>query len=273
MGNEPNILSTPTPWNLVAQGYSRTTMEILGKYSEEAIQRVKPSKDSHLLDVACGPGTLSLLAAPKVAKVTSVDFSENMLEILNDKIETSDIPNIETYHGDGQNLKLADNHFDHAFSMFGLMFFPDRKEGISELHRTLKPCGTALISSWAPVDQSPAMLTMFGALQAMNPDIPKPETVIDSLENPEVFEKELKNAGFEDVTIQSVSKGFPVNSIEEFWEGMVAGSAPIVMMKNKMGIDEWKEKEKLAIAYLEKVLPPMPTTLSSDAWFGFGRKS
>ena len=273
MGNEPNMLSTVAPWDMVAEGYSRTTKEMLGNYSREAIQRIKPSKESHLLDVACGPGTLSLLASSQVAKVMAVDFSKNMVEIFQGEIESSGIQNIEVGHGDGQNLKFAGNNFDHAFSMFGLMFFPDRERGFSELHRTLKPGGTALVSSWAPIDQSPAMLTMFGALKAMNPEISKPETAINSLENPEVFEKELKNAGFKDITIQTVTKDFPVKSIPEFWEGMVEGSAPIVMMKNKMGIDEWKEKEKLAFAYLEEVLPPTPSILSSDAWFGFGRKS
>jgi len=37
---------------------------------------------------------------------------------------------------DGQALPFADGEFEAAFSMFGLMFFPDRAKGFAELRRT-----------------------------------------------------------------------------------------------------------------------------------------
>ncbi len=39
---------------------------------------------------------------------------------------------------------------------------PPVADGFAEIHRTLKPGGSVAITSWAPVDQSPAMQTMFG---------------------------------------------------------------------------------------------------------------
>ncbi len=43
-----------------------------------------------------------------------------------------------------QTQPYADETFDTAVSLFGLMFFPDRQRGFAEIHRTLKPgCSTA----------------------------------------------------------------------------------------------------------------------------------
>ena len=162
--------------------------------------------------------------------------------------------------------------FDAAFSLFGLMFFPDRKKGFAEIHRTLKPGGSIAITSWAPVDQSPAMQTMFGALRAIKPDLPEPQRAIATLENPEVFEQEMQDAGFHNVEIRSITKPFPVTTLPEFWESMVKGSAPIQMLKKSMGEAAWRGKEILALDYLKERLTSLPTELTSDAWLGVGVK-
>jgi hypothetical protein len=39
-------------------------------------------------------------------------------------------------------------------------------------------------------------------------------------------------------------------STGEFWGSMVKGSAPIQMMKKGLGEELWREKEKLALAWL-----------------------
>ena len=174
--------------------------------------------------------------------------------------------------GVGQN-DLARRRRDAASSMFGLMFFPDRSKGFAEIYRTLKPDGSIAVTSWAPLDQSPAMQMMFGALKTIKPDLPEPQRAVASLENPDVFKQELLDAGFREVKIQRITKAaFPVESIPAFWDDMVKGSAPIQMLKKSMGETAWLEQEILAIKYLEENLPSVPTTLSSDAWLGLGIK-
>lgn len=53
---------------------------------------------------------------------------------------------------------------------------------------------------------------------------------------------------------------------------MVKGSAPIQMMKKGLGEELWREKEKLALAWLEETLPTLKMPLTSDAWLGVGVK-
>jgi ubiquinone/menaquinone biosynthesis C-methylase UbiE len=263
-----NPLAAAAPWNLVAGGYVETTMQMLAQYAEEAITALNLEPGFVILDVACGPGSLAMRLAEEVASVHCIDFSEAMLDIFHQNIKRAGLGNILIRHGDAQTLPYSDSMFDAAFSMFGLMFFPDRGKGFSEIHRTLKKGGRIAVTSWAPVDQSPAMQTMFGALRVMKPELPEPQRAVATLENPEVFRQELLDAGFRDVKIQCVTKNFPVETIDSFWDDMVKGSAPIQMLKNSMGIDAWKEKEKLAMQYLHELLPSIPTALASDAWLG-----
>lgn len=273
MSQKQNPLSTIAPWDLVACGYAETTMHILAHYAEKAIAACKLKRGASILDVACGPGTLALMVAREAGTVHGIDFSEAMLDIFRQHVECAGHQNIAIRHGDAQALPYAGEMFDAAFSMFGLMFFPDRNKGFAEIYRTLKPGGSIAVSSWAPLDQSPAMQMMFGALKAIKPDLPEPQRAVTTLENPDVFKQELLNAGFRDVKIQCITKAaFPVESIAVFWGDMVKGSAPIQMLKKSMGETAWLEQEILAIKYLEENLPSVPTTLSSDAWLGLGIK-
>ena len=268
MSQNSNPLSAAAPWNLVADGYAETTMQLLAQYAEEAIisSRLKPR--AVILDVACGPGSLALRLASEAESVHGIDFSEAMLAIFRQNIERTGQKNIVIQHGDAQALPYADGMFDAAFSNFGLMFFPDRHKGFAEIYRTLKPGGTVAVTSWAPIDQSPAMQAMFGALKAIKPELPEPQRSVASLENPDVFRQELLDAGFSEVKIQCVTKAFPVESIPAFWKALVKGSAPIQMLKNSMGETVWREKEILAIKYLTERLPSTPASLTSDAWLG-----
>lgn len=272
MIDKPNVMATPEPWDLVASGYAETTMQMLAQYAEVAVNKLALHQGSKVLDVACGSGSVSLMVAKRVAFVHAIDFSLPMLDICQQKADEENIKNIQIFHGDAQKLPYEDENFDAAISMFGLMFFPDRKAGLSEIYRILKQGGRVAISSWSPVADSPAMDIVFGALREMNPDIPEPQTIIDSLESPDVFRAELEVAGFKGVNIERVTKHFAVESVVNFWEGLVKGHVGFTMMKHQVSEAEWLEKEKLALVYLEKHIPDTPTTLAADAWLGTGLK-
>lgn len=272
MPKEPSMLSKPEPWNLVAEGYAKSTMMMLAPYAEVAIESLGDAASGKVLDVACGPGTASLLLAKQACEVHAIDFSEAMLAVMNEKIKANNRHNIYPQLGEGQAMVFKDETFDAALSMFGLMFFPNRYQGFSELYRVLKKHGRVAVTSWAPIDQSPAMQLMFGALRVIKPDLPQPKMAVDSLENPEQFEKEMQEAGFHQIQVKRVRKDFPVVSVDAFWEGMIKGSAPIKMMRKGMGEERWQERERLALLYLKKELAHAPETLSSDAWLGTGVK-
>ena len=79
--------------------------------------------ETRAIDVACGPGTTTLLLAPAVRHVTAVDFSAAMLDRASPQRRCRQAANVEIVEADGQALPFADDSFDLGVSMFGLMFF------------------------------------------------------------------------------------------------------------------------------------------------------
>ena len=267
-----SLLSTAPPWDLVAEGYSDITMPLFRSYAEAALDLVSPGAGARIADIACGPGTLALAAAERVANVTALDFSERMIALLNGHLATRDVANVEAIRGDGQALPFGDEMFDAAFSMFGLMFFPDRPRGYAELHRTLKPRGQVCVSSWAPVSRSPMMDVIAAALRGVDPDIPEPVYDPTSLENPDVLASELRDAGFQKVAVHPVEGSITVTSAAAFWSDMARGAVPVTLAKETMTEVEWQERSARAVSQIEAAAGPFPAALSATAWLGMGRK-
>lgn len=267
-----NPYSQVEPWDLVSSGYADTTMKIFIGYAEKALAYAQVSPQDHIVDVACGPGTLSLLAAERVEQVDALDFSEQMLAQLHERVQQSGVRNIQLIQGDGQNLPYADASFDAAFSMFGLMFFPDRVAGMKELRRTLKAGGRAVISSWLPMQESEAMMAMFSVVQALNPEVPDPQANMTSLENPTVFEQELVQAGFSNIQIHKASLRYRYQNVEQLWDWLERGGAPLVVMKSQLSESEWQEKSQIALNHLHTRYGSGSVELEFLAWLAVAQK-
>lgn len=254
----PKPLAQPGPWNEVAAGYDEVSRELMEKFSQTGLDLLKQrgalSSASRLLDVACGPGTTSLLCAEQVATIDALDFSENMLALFAQHLSDKNLGNVTLHHGDGQNLPFSDGYFDAAVSMFGLMFFPNRLAGMRELHRVLAKGGCVLISSWAPLLRSSALSALFEAVRAIDPSRPFPAPDPTSLENPEVFATELTEAGFAAIQIHEVAHDMDVQSADEFWDKMSVGAVPLVMMRKQLGEDQFAAASQLAKARLRELL-------------------
>jgi len=267
----PSPLATPGPWDLVAAGYEEATRPYLARFSTVGLERLGLEPTHRLVDVACGPCTTTLLAAPRVASIDALDFSAAMLEQARRNVSEAGFENVRLHEGDGQALPFADAVFDRAVSMFGLMFFPDRGRGFRELHRVLGPGGRALVSSWAPVAQAPLMDALFAAIRVLDPSRPPPQADVFSLENPDVLASEMTQAGFADVRVETVAQELEFASALHLWQMMIKGSVPFVLMRRGMGEQAWAEREPAAIAAMAEAVGQRQS-LPSSAHLGFGTK-
>jgi SAM-dependent methyltransferase len=258
-------------WDLVSAGYAAEAHHMMLPFSQDAIALCAPERTAHVIDVAAGPGTLALELAPRVARIDAVDFAPAMLEKLEEARKARGIDNVVSAWADGQALPFPGESFDAGFSMFGLMFFPDRKQGFRELHRVLKPGAKAVVSSWAPVADSPLMGLMFGALCAADPSRSPPQTNLLSLENPELFAQEMTEAGFRNVEVRRFTHALHVADAESFWRGVTLASAPIAMLKQRLGPAEWERQAELALAYLREQIRA-PAEFATTAHLGIGTR-
>lgn len=267
----PGPLSVREPWDLVSAGYAAESAAVMLPFACDAIALARPGEDARVLDVATGPGVLALELASRVARVDAVDFSSAMLEELEAKRVRAGVENVFAQLADGQALPFEEGSFDAAFSMFGLMFFADRSRGFSELFRVLRPGGVAVVSSWAPVQQSPLMTLMFGALRAADPSRAAPQANWLSLENPELFAQELRSAGFVDVSVEPYTHSVRVESAETYWATTTLASAPLAMLKHRLGPREWARQSDLAKAYLADQIT-QPREFATTAYLGKGQR-
>lgn len=267
-----NPLAAVDPWDLVAEEYAASTISVMRPFADRAV-RLAGLADRPVpplvVDIAAGPGTLSLLAAEYAERVEALDFSEPMIAQLAEAVRGAGVGNVGARVGDGQALPFADAEFDAGFSMFGLMFFPDRARGFAELFRVLRPGGVAVVSSWAPADRSTWMQMSWRALGSADPDIRPPAPNPESLENPAVFEREMRAAGFDRVSVVPHTVEMVFADADALLARLTRGIAPLELMRRSIGDRAMAERIEAMRSYLtEHYRPGSP--LTTTAYLGVG---
>jgi len=192
-------LAQPEPWNLVASAYAAELLDQFAYFAGQGLDLARVGAGQRVVDVATGPGTLAVLAAKRGATVDALDFSAAMVGEFQRRLREQPVPGITVREGDGQQLPYGDSQYDAGFSMFGLMFFPDRVRGLRELHRVLKPGGQAVISSWTQFEGPFAL--MLDAIRAELPTLPFGQGK-GPLSEPADIQVEMGQAGFASVDVQ-----------------------------------------------------------------------
>lgn len=261
-------LATPQPWDLVADAYAAELVPQFELFANDALRLAALPAGARILDVATGPGTLALLAASTGATISAIDFSPTMIANLHRRARDAGAT-IDARLGDGQALPFADDIYDGAFSMFGLMFFPDRARGLQEMRRVLRPGGRAVVSSWAPFDGPFAMV--MDSVRAMVPNLPFGEGKLP-LGDPSAFAGEMTAAGFREVRIETASHAATAPSLSECWSMIQRTTAPIVLLRHKLGEEAWDKVARGVFERLQAALGEGPVTLTFNGYLGRGVK-
>jgi SAM-dependent methyltransferase len=269
-GATTSPLATPLPWDLVSTDYAAEVVPHFEQFAREALRLagVTGRTGARVVDVACGPGTLAALAAREGATVSAIDFSERMVAKARERIANEKLERIDVRVGDGQALPYDDARFDAAFSMFGLMFFPDRARGFREIARVLVPGGKAVVASWTSLDRVPLFAEIFTVLREALPGLPSQG--IAPLSTAEEARGEM-SASLGDVVVHEVTFAFEAESADAFWGYAQRTVAPLVLLRNKLGPDAWApvaariEARLRATAGAANVSMPMTALLTVGA--------
>ncbi len=134
-----NVASPHTPenWGAASRAYAEFAPLMMGCYADEIVERLDIQADTKVLEVAAGTGALTEALARRAGSVLATDFAPGMLDVLEERMEAAGITNVTYAVVDGQALQLDDGTFDRAACCFGMMLFPDRAKGFSELRISL----------------------------------------------------------------------------------------------------------------------------------------
>ncbi len=97
----------------------------------------------HILEVGVGTGK-NFDYYPKDARITAIDFSEQMLKQAAHKRDRKNI-NVDLELMDIQSLCFADNSFDTVICSFVFCSVPSAVKGLKEVYRVCKPGGQVLL--------------------------------------------------------------------------------------------------------------------------------
>lgn len=201
-------------------------------YALDLVSRLQDKKYNDILELACGTGrvTAHLRRAVKHDMLTATDLNPDMIAIAKKIVKDDDI---QWMPADGMNLPFHDESFDLVVMQFGLMFFPDKKKGLQEAFRVLRPGGKLIFNTWDKIEHCPAMHEGRMIIDSYFENNPPPfYNVPFSMCN----EKELKSiteeAGFKDVSVICVRKE-GISKSKDLAVGMVEGNPIFISITEK----------------------------------------
>jgi ubiquinone/menaquinone biosynthesis C-methylase UbiE len=153
-----NQISAVKAWKGRATDYENITGGCTRRIAEVGLSKLpKLTSSTKILDSAAGPGIVTSLILDKAREqgldplpsILATDFSDGMIEQLNENKAAGGWDTVEAKVLDSQNLEgVDDNSFDVVFMNFALFALPDAAKGASEMLRVLKPGGVAIVTTW-----------------------------------------------------------------------------------------------------------------------------
>lgn len=241
-------------WDRIAPGYDRTNTPSQMQLANEGLRRAGLRAGMTFLDVAAGSGALAIPAARLGAKVTAIDQSSVMLELLRARASIEGL-RIATRVMDGHALEFEDGRFDLCGSQFGVMLFPDMPKALREMARVVKPGGGVLLHAYGDPDRIEFLAFLIGAIQCVRPGFHGPEEppLEFQLSDPARLRSELERAGLRNVQVETVLETTEHASGAALWEWLVS-SNPLVEMVLSGALKLTENERERARARLDEMV-------------------
>jgi len=128
-----------------AKAYLTSAVHASGRDLQRLAERLADFPDASVLDLGCGAGHASFVAAQQVSHVTAYDLSSQMLEVVSAAASEKGLANIATRQGYAESLPFAEQSFDIVISRYSAHHWHDVGQALREVKRVLKPGGLVII--------------------------------------------------------------------------------------------------------------------------------
>ena len=230
-------------WSSVAPDWSELIARVdrqLAPAAEWMINAVELSPGDRVLELAGGPGTVSLIAARAVGgggKVICTDFAEPMVDAARRRAEAEAVPNVEFRVMDAEAIDLQDGAVDVVLCRMGYMLMAD-PAAVRESARVLGPGGRLALAVWAEADANPwAALPMRAIMEHLGAPGPPPGAPgLWALADRARLRDLLTDAGLEPVAVETLDHQVEYASVDEVMELTARLAGPVRALLS--GLDE-----------------------------------
>ncbi|MBI2218372.1 MAG: class I SAM-dependent methyltransferase [Candidatus Rokubacteria bacterium] len=182
-------------------------LDLVGASVPEGVSR----RDVRVLDIACGPGNMTITLAEAGFSVVGVDPYGALVEVAREKRRARHLANLAFREGDlARGSAFASVTFDQVVNIHSLYLHPEPRRLLREACRVLKPGGTAIfvnrarrISHWSTLRTLQAGEGSRAALRSLL--WVAPNSIFEALRRPtgephywdeDAFGQALQEAGF-----------------------------------------------------------------------------
>lgn len=124
--------------------------QLLNPFTRRAFEDAGITAGMDVLDLGCGPGDVSLLAAEMVGKtghVLGIDTNPAVLRLAQARAQEAGLTHVSFQAGDIRNLTL-DQEYDAIVGRLILMYLPDRAVILRRLAQHLRPGGVLVFQEY-----------------------------------------------------------------------------------------------------------------------------
>jgi ubiquinone/menaquinone biosynthesis C-methylase UbiE len=194
---------------------------------------------TNVIELAAGTGIVSRKLRdrlPPEASLLVTDLNAPMLEVAKGKF--ADGENVDFEVANAMELSFGDAQFDLMVCQFGVMFFPDKPAAFREASRVLRPGGRYVFNVFSAMQENPYSQVAYGIPAQFFPGEPPGFYKVPfHYGNPEKVREDLKAAGWQDVTHETIQLKKKLVNPEGFARGLVYGNPLIDEIRNRGGVD------------------------------------
>ena len=212
-------------------------------------------RDDTVLDVGCGPGTITVDLAHLVAPglVTGVDLSEEVVEVARETSEGRHVDNVRFAVDDVYDLSFAESTFDVVFAHQVLQHLSRPVDALMEMRRVLRDGGLVAVRdadfaafAWFPLDDrlSRWMELYHQITRANHAEADAGRRLVEW----------VREAGFRDVVASSSNWTFHDPSERSWWGQLWADRVRVSEFARQgveYGLTTTAELNEIAVAFLE----------------------
>jgi ubiquinone/menaquinone biosynthesis C-methylase UbiE len=219
--------------------------ETIADVHRAVVDAVGGAEGKRWLDVACGTGGVTELAAAAGADATGIDLAPALIETAKERAAAQGLE-IDYRVGDAESLDVDDASYDVVTSTFGVMFAPDQQRAAGELARAARPGCKLGLSTWLPDGGIGAMFTMLAPFQPPLPDGAGAPLDWGRPEHVEALLGDAFELAFE--TRTSTDTG---ESGEYFWQFYVENFGPVKTLAGMLDDDRREELHRAWVDFFE----------------------